>query len=327
MSEFHVEVVKISNIEKHPNADSLSITLIHDGYPVIFRTGDFQLNDLAVYIPVDAYLPKEDPQFSFLGGQQRIKAKRLRGVFSMGLLVKSRPEWVEGQNVQEELNIKKWEPPSFLKKKSHRGFSLTATENETPPFLFPEYTDIEGLRKFSKVLEEGEEVIITEKIHGANARYLYKNERLWVGSRKFIKKENLNSPWWIAAKDYNLEERLKQYPDFIFYCELYGKVQDLTYGEDGYKLLFFDIFNLSTHKYLDLEEFTKITSSLDLPTTPILFQGPWGKELKQLSNGLSTIAKANHIREGFVVKPVKERWDARLGRVALKLVGEDYLLR
>ena len=46
MSEFKVEVVKIRKIEKHPNADTLSITNIHGGYPVVFRTEDFNEGDL-----------------------------------------------------------------------------------------------------------------------------------------------------------------------------------------------------------------------------------------------------------------------------------------
>lgn len=38
MSEFHVEVVRVGPVTKHPNADTLSITNIHGGYPVIMRT-------------------------------------------------------------------------------------------------------------------------------------------------------------------------------------------------------------------------------------------------------------------------------------------------
>lgn len=36
---------------------------------------------------------------------------------------------------------------------------------------------------------------------------------------------------------------------------------------------------------------------------------------------------ADHVREGFVVKPIRERQDPRLGRVFLKMAGEGYLLR
>ena len=56
--------------------------------------------------------------------------------------------------------------------------------------------------------------------------------------------------------------------------------------------------------------------------TRIAIQGSGG-----LANGASTLPGAAHTREGFVVRPTKERWHPLLGRVILKLIGEDYLLR
>lgn len=318
MSEFHVQIVKIDNIERHPNADSLSISMIHGGYPVIFRTGDFKIGDLAIYIPVDAVVPMNDCRFSFLGTNRRIKAKRLRGVFSMGLLIPNENNWVEGQNVQTELGITKWEPTE--------EFKLSGDDESPPPFL-QEYTDIEGLRKFPLILEEGEEVVITEKCHGANSRYLYKDERLWAGSRTRVKKENDEIAWWKVTKQYDLVNKLNKCPNIAFYGELYGKVQDLNYGVNGLALMFFDAKNVDTQKYLDYDDFIKLTTKLELPVVPVLYRGPWSNELRKLANGPSMVVGANHIREGFVVKPIHERWDQRCGRVILKLIGEDYLLR
>src|SRR4051812_24887017 len=111
MSEFHVEVVRLGAIEPHPNADSLSITRVHGGYPVIIRTGEFRTGDLAVYVPVDSGGPADEPRFAFLGEPRRIKARRLRGVFSMGLLVPASDEWAAGADVRAALRITKYEPP------------------------------------------------------------------------------------------------------------------------------------------------------------------------------------------------------------------------
>jgi hypothetical protein len=47
MSEFIVTVVRVGPIEKHPNADMLSITKVFD-YPVVIRTGEFRAGDLEV---------------------------------------------------------------------------------------------------------------------------------------------------------------------------------------------------------------------------------------------------------------------------------------
>lgn len=46
--------------------------------------------------------------------------------------------------------------------------------------------------------------------------------------------------------------------------------------------------------------------------------------VKQLSEGSTSLA-ADHIREGVVVKPLRERTDPKSGRVCLKYIGDPYL--
>jgi RNA ligase (TIGR02306 family) len=320
MSEFRVEVVQLSDIVKHENADTLSITHVFGGYPVIFRTGEYNTGDKAVYVPVDALVPADDPRWEFLAGHARIRAKRLRGIFSMGLLTQADPTWEIGRNVQEELRIQKYEPPIQLG---------AGGDNETCPFDFPVYTDIEGYRRYGHVLQEGEPVILTEKLHGANGRFVYQDGRLWVGSHGCVKKESNTSLWWIVAKQYGLEEKLSHYPGIALYGEVYGYVQDLHYGlqRGTFRLGFFDAMELDKRRYLNVDDFMHLVKDeLDLPTVPVLYTGPWSNTLiEQFTNGKSTIA--DHIREGFVARPFQERWDDTVGRVILKFIGEDYLLR
>lgn len=324
MSEFHVEVVQLGKIGKHPNADTLSITTINNGYPVIFRTGDFNEGDLAVYIPVDSLVPTQYPWFSFLKREgrnvERIRAKKLRGIFSMGLLIPKAQEWTLGQNVQEVLGIEKYEPPLSV---SFGG------ENEKDPGFIPCYTDIEGLRKYSHLLTIGEEVIISEKIHGTSARFVWHEDRLWVGSHHQIKKEDASNLWWRVVEQNHLKEKLAKVPHIIFYGEVYGQVQNLKYetAPGELRVAFFDAMSIEKGRYLDHDDFLLLSraNSIDLPVVPQLFRGPWSDNLRELAEGKSTIAK--HIREGFVVKPIHERFSPEIGRVILKLVGEGYLLQ
>lgn len=318
MSEWHVQVVQLGKIGKHPNADTLSITQIHDGYPCIFRTGDFKEGDLAVYVPVDSIVPIEDSRFSFLAGHPRIKAKKLRGVFSMGILVAPNADFVLGQIVHEPLGITKYEPDTRYTLKG---------DNEKDPGFIPIYTDIESYRKYPKVIKQGEEVILCEKLHGSSARYLVKEDRLWVGSHKMIKKDTEGSLWWTVAHQYDLATKLATAPDKVFYGEVYGQVQDLKYGakQNELFLAIFDVFDIQKGLYLDWDNVVELCVGLGLPTTPLLYRGPWHPDFISMANGPSTLA--DHTREGFVIRPVTERWDLEVGRVILKLVGEDYLLR
>ena len=203
MTEFRVEVVRLGKFEKHENADSLSITHIHGdvasgtGYPCIVKTGDFREGDLAVYVPVDAVVPTIDKRFAFLMDKRgnttaRIKARRLRGVFSMGLLVRPDEAWEEGDNVQDLLKIKKYEPDES--NRPHPGRVVGGSAERDPKYV-KEYTDIEGLRRWGTAFELGEEVIITEKLHGASSRYVWKKGRLWVGSRNVMRKRPGQPTW------------------------------------------------------------------------------------------------------------------------------------
>jgi len=316
MSEFAVQVVRLGSIMSHPNADTLSITLVHGGYPCIIRNGEFDEGDLAVYLPVDAVLPNVE-RWAWLKGHLRIRAKRLRGMFSMGLLVAADPLWAEGQDVREELGVTKWEPRLDL---------LMRTENEHAPDLDDTiYTDIEGLRRWGNVLNEGEAVSVTEKIHGANGRFCWHDGRLWVGSHRRWKLRDKRNLWWRAAFQADLERRLSLMPDVVFYGEVFGQVQDLKYDRD-LDLAFFDSMLLPTRRYDDVDVFMLRCSKIRLTHVPILYQGAWDKQLViSLAEDMSSLA--SHVREGVVVRPMRERFDERVGRVILKYVGEGYLTR
>jgi RNA ligase (TIGR02306 family) len=322
MSEFHVNVIRIGPVEKHPNADTLSVTHVHGGYPCIIKTGSFAEGDLAVYIPIDTTLP-DVPQFAFLGNsdRKRLGAKKLRGIFSMGLLIPAPQGTVEGQDVAELLDIKRYEPPEPA--------LSTYAECEPAPkgWPFVTYTDIEGLRRYPDVLQLGEPVVVTEKIHGANARYVHDGKRLWVGSRTQIKRESSTVLWWKVAHELQLSERLAAFPYHIFFGEAYGQVQDLRYGfeKGGASLLVFDVFDVKAGRYLDHANAMMIAIKAGLSWVPLLYSGSWKPELVEYAEGQSKLA--DHVREGIVVKPLQERFDDRVGRVILKMHGQGYLLR
>lgn len=322
MSTFKVEVIALPPFQKHENADTLNIVNIYD-YPVIFsQSNGYKVGDLVAYIPVDAVCPMT-PEWAFLGDSprsHRIKAKKLRGVFSMGLLTTAPADAKVGDDVAALLGITKYEPPEP---------AFMGGENERDPGFIPKYTGLENYRRYSRVLQDGEPVVITEKLHGCNARFLWdsKAERLWVGSHGCIKKEDPNNLWWKVAAKFNLAEKLRKVPDKVFYGEIYGQVQDLKYDAKANEhfLRFFDVFDNQTGRYLDYDKAIEAIKTAELEPVPVLFRGPWSKDLLALAEGKSTLAQ--NVREGFVVRPEKERYSNDLGRVILKMVGEGYLLR
>jgi tRNA-binding EMAP/Myf-like protein len=380
VSEFKVEVVTIGEIEKHPNADTLSITNVNGGYPCIIRTGELATGDRAVYVPVDALVPVTRKEFAFLDAgkgrtHERIKARKLRGVFSMGLLIKAPDGARVGDDMRAALGIEKWEPPAEREPEPQHDARRKAKPLELARFElrswivagvgsaailgslllgarfwivaallafiagvrwlaamairarlkvpnYPVY-DIDGLRKFSAVLAEGEPVWITEKIHGCNGSWLHTGKRFWCKSRTLFRGDPENV-WRKVAERYGLKDKLAAHPGIVLFGEVYGKVQDLTYGvppAEGVRMAAFDAMDIKTRRFMDVDAFRDFCREIDVPVVPELYRGPWSDGL----NGKSTIA--DHTREGFVVKPLTERRDNRVGRVILKLAGEDYLLR
>lgn len=340
MSEITCEVVEIKHLAKLENSDFLELTHVYS-YPCIVKAGTFKVGDKAVYFPVDAKLP-DKPVFRFVwknkenptDKERTIRAIRLRGTFSMGLclpfdeVMEAYPElnpddWQIGHNMAAALGVEKYEPPEPV---------FTGGENERSPGWFPHYTDIENLRKYHPVFREGEEVVLTEKIHGSNARFAYHEDRLWIGSHHNVKKlvqDSKPTIWNLVADKLNLAERLSAFPGLVFFGEVYGQVQKgFDYGvpPGTSDLILFDIYDISRGRYLDYDDFLKVAKKAELPVVPELYRGPWqgfNEQVEAIADGTSTLA--NHIREGFVLRPVKERFDDKLGRVILKLPGQDYL--
>ncbi len=336
MSELHVPVVRIGKVGRHPNADTLSITQA-DGFPTIFRTGDFKEGDLAIYIPIDSLLPLDNPLFRFLakaeptpGSYHRLKALRLRGIFSRGLLVKppepmeltSIPAWKVGQDVAEYYGIKKWEPELPVTMNS---------EQLSDPGFAPKY-GVEHYEKYKSFFQPGDEVLVTEKIHGTNARFGWVKGEFWVGSHNSWRKRDERNLWWLVAAQYDLENKLRPADGFIVYGEVFGhKIQDLAYGckVNERQLRVFDVFDTNSGSWLTPWEVKGFCASAGLEPVPEFYRGPYEPEkFEHLKDGPSTF-DPKQMREGFVIRLVQPRHYDYFGtdHVVLKSVGEEYLLR
>jgi len=321
MSTHRVEVIKLGKIGKHPNADSLEITQVW-GYTVILRSGDFHEGDLAVYIEPDYVVPQGAEWCAFLGDKTRIRTKKLRGIWSQGLLIHAPEGTKEGDDVMELLGITRYVPP----------LELSASGDSVAPCYelayVPKY-DLENWRKYSDVFVESELIYATEKIHGANSRFAYVDGKMWAGSRTLWKKENPKSLWWQALiQNPWIEQWCQAHPGMVLFGEVFGQVQDLKYDAAKGQIMFraFDV--LVGNSWMDAEDFHNeaISGLTEAQRAPIVFHGAYDPEtMIELSMGNSRLAK--HLAEVLVIKPAKERTNLKIGRVALKLVSDRYLER
>lgn len=317
-------VVSLPAPMPHPNADALDIINVYGdaqggGYPCIVKRGSFQAGDLAVYVPIDSLVPVTSSDFAFLApkanadGCARIQAVRLRGVFSMGLLVPAPEGARPGDDVTEALGVGKYEAPE-----------PTAGTERDPGFL-PVY-DVEGVRRWASVLREGEEVVIEEKIDGQNARFAFHDGRFWCASRTNYWEPTGDSPWARVARRYGLAERLRAFPGLGIYGEI---LPDRS-------LTVFDVWDTTAGEFWSWQGCHDVVNALnagrhspDIYMPPLLYKGPWqGLDAHvHLAEGQTLRYGGTGLREGWVVRPVRERHHPELGRVLLKLHGQGWLLR
>ena len=170
MSSFAVTAERLT-IHPHPNADALELAQVGD-YRAVVGKGQFVTGDVAIYIPEQAIVPDRlIEEFGLVGrlagkAANRVKAVRLRGELSQGLVV--RPAELAGEDLAthaaartdfaERLGITKWVPQV----PTHFSGRVSAE----PDLL--SWIDIENLQRFPDVFTPGEEVEATEKIHGTS---------------------------------------------------------------------------------------------------------------------------------------------------------------
>lgn len=347
-TEFSAEIVRIVSIEPHPNADRLEIARfemvaargVPSSYRVVTGKGDFRPGDLAAYFSVDCLLPTSHPAFAFLTKRPdgnkpifRLKAARLRGVFSQGLLVPAPAGLAFGDGCATAFGVTYHRDPED----DTRGQSPRSAARQP----FPVYT-VDSLKKLPALIEPGEFVVVTEKIHGTNFRFGWVRRKIlgipfgWrfvVGSHRAIKSgsdggfygENL---WSDAAERMKLADATRDYRGFTFYGELYGytyggkPIQDLTYDCNPSAGPSLAIFDIRTPEGTWLTPFAVRCACADtgLELVPVLYSGHYDEaKIRELAEGPSELAP-RQMREGCVVEAVVPRRKA-------KYVGEGYLLR
>jgi len=358
MSEWECKVVRIEKIEKHPDADSLSIATVLGNYPVIIKTGQYQEGDLAAYIAIDSIVDTSKPEFSFLD-RPRIKARRLRGIYSQGLLIDSPPNFNEGDSLIDFFDIKKFVYPEEVED------LMQLSDEDKKHYLFPKidqqfiarirgrnaapppkgwaalFYDLDSVRKYGRLFQEGETVICTEKCDGCQAFFRHDGTEFFVKSRNFYKKrpdDPKADSWWEIALRLDFENKMSKFPEYGCYGELYGQVSPFFYDcqivefKIQTKFRIFDIYDFTNHKFLDYDDMVDCANQLGIETMPLIYRGPW-----KTDNSLYSLVEhdtffnlklpqATKIMEGMVIRPEHERTDSHIGRIILKLKSERYNL-
>ena len=372
MATFEVPLVQIT-IEEHPNADALELAAV-GGFRAVVMKGRYQTGDWVAYVPEASVLPEwllkqegfwnAEKGKGMLAGSKgnRVKPIKLRGALSEGVCIKptsvdpddpSRVVFtrtsetgepinsispVVGDNLQEFFGIIKYEPPIPV----HMSGECDTMHGWSISF------DVENAKKYPDVLIDGEDVAITEKLHGTFCQmgYIPELDRFIVaskglGARGLVfklndrNKENLYVRTALAG-DYSLLEKVRTMAEKLnqpvyLLGEIFGRgVQDLSYGMKEPTFRAFDMYVGQPQKgrYVDFDLFVTNCKNLNIPMVPLLYRGPYSYDIMcKLTDGQENVSDGANIREGVVVKPTTERRDDLIGRVLMKHISTKYLTR
>jgi len=361
MSEYKIPLTTIKEILPHNNATALEFVKVYD-FNVIVSKGRYTPGDKVVYVPIDSILP-QNIENKLFGADSKIKLNKhrvrqikIRGEYSQGLIVD--PELLDTPlnyeletDLAEVLGITKYEPPQA----NYQQAAVKKRDKPKENPFFHKYGGIDNFKWYPDLFEEGEQVSITEKVHGSNIRFgmvPYVANNPW---RKLLKWLGLSPKfeWVYGSNNVQLQQRwnytgfygedvygkvLEKYdaknkvkPGEIWYGELYGDgiQKNYTYGcKNGeHKLVVFDLKyqNETESHYANVDEFQTIAKERGFDIVPEFYRGPFNKEAaKTLTKGDSVFVPEQKVREGVVIKPLIET-ECSIGRKLLKLISEEYL--
>jgi RNA ligase (TIGR02306 family) len=337
-------IQRITEIKPIENADSIeTVTIL--GWHCVTKKGEFKTGDLCIYCEVDSLLP-DKPEFEFLKPRgSRISTIRLRGQISQGicfpldilssseagkqlqldLAFAHRCALVEGEDLTEILEIKKWEvpiPPELEGKSKGR----------TPGYLSK--TEEIRIQTMPTFLQRNKMVacFATEKVDGQSITVWLKDGEFNVASHQTWYYE-IDNVLWRTIRKMDIETLLRKYAngqDIAIQGELLGPgIEGNHYKLKEHNILWFNIFDIQTYQYYDLEAFTEGCAKFCLQSVPVidkdLILNFSVDELVEYSKGKSCLADIP--REGVVIRSLNERTDQETGRFSFKVINPEYLLK
>lgn len=352
----------------HPGADRLLVARVGMFPLVVGKDNNYEDGQIVVFAPKRSIMPEwlrpnycnEETGVSYLKDGSIVKSIKLRGELSEGCTItpktvedlleknnetKEFPEFVDktledlvGVDISSLIGITEYIPPIPL--------SMAGEVDRLPVTSFSQH-DVEGITIFADELEDGEQVICSEKLHGSQGNYIRDEEmndfvssKGLIGRNLVLKKSDTNL-YWKAIGDAKLKELVDTaYPgSFVqIMFEVIPCQKGFSYGFDKPSLRIFRLevdrvrISLPQIATYDSNEMKWVAHNSDLQGivdlwVPVLFVGEYSRdEITKLAKGRETISgKELHIREGIVVEPIIPRFSKNGSfPLLLKIINPKY---
>lgn len=324
-------VERIDSVIPHPNADRLDIATVA-GYECIVAKDSYKEGDICVFIQPDSVLPEEGspeefgtyfpwvtPYLTYVSSRtRRVKAIKLREIWSMGLVVPVNPQAHRqtsivniGDDMTAQLGITKYEAPLPKDVQARGGL----------PFNIPktDETNWQGLHRTLPSLL-GERVDVTLKIDGASftiyCKLTEEGPVSGVCSRTLDLKDGVEftNIFLEAERKYDVRRKLEAYclengVSLALRGEVYGTgvrkdAKDL-YSKVSRGVKFFSCLDIDSLQYYPPGSeyyYEKVATELELPVVDMLERNvPLTMTLIH-KYGSETNEIGGHPFEGVVIK-------------------------
>jgi RNA ligase (TIGR02306 family) len=354
-------IAKINEVKAIEGADNIEQAVI-GGWNTIVKKGTHYAGQLVIVATTDAVIPVELSDkygvTNYLRKGQRVRTVKLKGCYSECLVIPITPgheiNYSEGQDMMGKLGIVKYEPPvKQIQLASGRKIKWRDNQNFHIYYKFPNLKNVAGM------FTEEDEVQITRKIHGTNARYgIVKKSKLsfWDKVKKFFRLADewidyeyiygshncekgsdsqgfySTDVWRTIAEKYDIKAKLVEGAKcrgvenlgagIILYGEIYGAGIQKNY-EYGLKDIEFAGFDIKIDGEYLASETTEIliTELFKLPHVEVLYEGKWNQEIQDQYTFNNFIEGTKVPHEGIVIKHASG--DRK--KVA-KVINSDYLI-
>lgn len=354
-------VARINEIKPIEGADNIELGVI-GGWNCIIKKGEYKVDDLVVVATTDAVIPQNLSDAmnvtNYLRKGGRVRTVKLRGVYSECLIIPftyvailSNKIYKEGSDCMDALQIYKYEPPAVqIQLASGRKIRYSQNPNFGIYYKFPNIKNVNGM--FNKF----DEVEVTRKIHGTNARYgIVKKSKLsiwdkikrffgdkWVDYEYVYGSHNVEKGsdsqgfydtdvWRTIAEKYKIRQNLWQLfknlqdvyeigSGIVIYGEIYGPGIQKNY-DYGLKEIEYAGFDVTINgEYVACSTSRIFHKMLNLEYVPVLAIEYYSDELLTKYT-FDKIEGTKVPHEGVVIKSV----DGDRQKVA-KIINPDYLI-
>jgi len=355
-------VARINEIKSIPGADNIEQAIV-GGWNCIIQKGQYAEGGLVVVATTDAVIPQDLSDnlnvTNYLRKGNRVRTVKLRGVYSECLIIpfmyvsiSSKKIVEEGTDCMDIMGIFKYEPPAVqVQLSSGRKIKYHQNPNFGVYYKFPNIKNVQGM------FTEEDEVEITRKIHGTNARYgIVKKKKIsiWDKVKRFFGNEWVEyeyvygshnvekgsdsqgfydtDVWRTIADKYNIREKLWELfkaakelyninEGITIYGEIYGPgiQKNFDYGLKEIDYVGFDV--TINGEYCDTARSWAIQNILGLNYVPTLYYGNWSQEIQDSFIFNTFIEGTKMPHEGIVIKSL----DGNRHKVA-KVINPDYLI-